>query len=106
VTFQWIHQHRAELDVALACRVLGVSRAGYYAWARRPTCGRASRRRDLTARIRAAHASSRNTYGSPRVTAELKDAGVARCCTTATAACSTRAGGTGRCSTRAGSRAA
>jgi transposase InsO family protein len=79
VTFRWIHQRRGQFDVALACRVLGVSRAGYYAWATRRPAARRVRRDELTARIRAAHAASRNTYGSPRVTAELKEAGVAVC---------------------------
>jgi transposase InsO family protein len=81
VTFKWIHDRRGELDVALMCRVLGVSRAGYYAWAtRRPAAAaRGVRRAALAARIRVAHASSRHTYGSPRVTAELQDQGVAVC---------------------------
>ena len=77
--FQWMHEHRACFDVALMCHVLGVSRAGYYASIERPPSGRERRRRDLAGRIRAAHASSRGTYGSPRVTAELNDAGVSVC---------------------------
>ena len=80
MTFKWIHDHRAQLDdVALACRVLGVSRAGYYAWTKRPPSERHARRRDLTARIRAAHERSRRTYGSPRIAVELKDSGVSVC---------------------------
>ena len=79
---QWMREHRACFDVALMCHVLGVSRAGYYASIHRPPSGRERRRRDLAERIRAAHASSRGTYGSPRVTAELKDAGVSVCANT------------------------
>jgi transposase InsO family protein len=77
-----MHDHRACFDIALMCLVLGVSRAGYYASIERPPSRRARRRRDLAARIRAAHASSRGTYGSPRVTAELKHAGVSVCANT------------------------
>jgi transposase InsO family protein len=74
-----MRQHRDRFDVALMCQVLGVSRAGYYASIERPPSGRELRQRDLAGRIRAAHASSRGTYGSPRVTAELKGAGVIVC---------------------------
>jgi len=59
------------------CRMLEVSRAGYYAWRRRPVSAREQRRVELTARIHAAHQDSRGTYGSPRITVELKAAGVA-----------------------------
>jgi transposase InsO family protein len=79
VKFRWMHEHRACFDVRLMCHVLGVSRAGYYAWTSRPPGTRELRQRDLAARIRTAHASSRGTYGSPRVTAELKDQGVSVC---------------------------
>ena len=83
MTFQWIHDHRQELrgiaDVGLMCRTLGVSRPGYYAWVSRSPSEREVRQRELTRRIRAAHASSRRTYGSPRVTVELKSQGVAVC---------------------------
>jgi transposase InsO family protein len=65
--------------VAVLCDVLEVSRSGYYAWHRRPVSARASRRAALAERIRAAHADSRGTYGSPRVHAELDAAGVAVC---------------------------
>jgi transposase InsO family protein len=83
VTFRWIRDHREELrgiaDVGLICRTLGVSRPGYYAWAKRPASGRDVRRRELLGRIRAAHAASRGTYGSPRVAVELKACGVRVC---------------------------
>jgi transposase InsO family protein len=57
------------------CRVLGVSRAGLYAAGRRgPSC-RAQANAGLRAEIRAIHATSRQTYGSPRVHAELRARG-------------------------------
>jgi len=72
--------------VALSCRLLGVSRSGYYAW-RGPAGpdgrwrGRAPSPRArgdgaLTSEIRRIHADSRGTYGSPRVHAELCFSGV------------------------------
>ncbi len=60
-----------DVDVAVACRVLEVSRTGYYAWRERPTSARAVANADLIETITAIHEGSRGTYGSPRVHAEL-----------------------------------
>jgi transposase InsO family protein len=57
--------------VEVACRMLGVSASGYYAWRRRPCSARAVRHAWLTDCIRAVHAASRGTYGARRVQAEL-----------------------------------
>jgi putative transposase len=58
------------------CRVLGVSPSGYYAWQARPCSARAEADTLLTERIEKIHARSRETYGAPRVHAELRDEGV------------------------------
>lgn len=57
------------------CRVLEVSRAGYYAWRKREPSERARRDAELTKRIERIHERSRETYGRPRIHAELKEAG-------------------------------
>jgi transposase InsO family protein len=59
------------------CRVLGVSRSGWYAWQARvrPTT-RELRDAELLEKIRAIHEKSRGTYGSPRVHAQLCRDGV------------------------------
>jgi len=54
------------------CKVLGVSRAGFYAWERRAPCDRELTDAWLTEKIRAIHAKSRGTYGSRRIHAELR----------------------------------
>ena len=59
------------LSVPVACRVLGVSESGFYAWRKRPPSARAIRHAWLTARIRQVHQASRGTYGARRVQAEL-----------------------------------
>ena len=74
--FSWIDEHRQQFEVELMCRVLEVSRSGYYAWRDRPLSVRRERRARVTEQIRAVHDESRGTYGSPRVTVELKDQGV------------------------------
>jgi transposase InsO family protein len=62
--------------VSVLCRTLNVTRGGYYAWRDRPLCARRQRRADVVEQIRRAHDDSRGTYGSPRVTVELKESGV------------------------------
>jgi putative transposase len=57
------------------CRALGVSRSGYYRWRQEPVSEREKENEKLAAAIRDIHERSRNTYGSPRVHAELKDRG-------------------------------
>ena len=63
--------HRAEHRVATLCRVLGVSKSGYYAWLKRRPSDREMQDKELTQKIRGFHKASRGTYGSPRVTADL-----------------------------------
>jgi len=70
-----IRRHEGAYTVALMCRVLRVSRAGYYAWRRRPTPARAVADATLTTTIAAIHDTSRRTYGSPRVHAALRAQG-------------------------------
>ena len=61
--------------MSVLCRLHGVSRAGYYAWLRRPASARALGDAVLVDRIREEHRKSRQTYGSPRVHAALSRAG-------------------------------
>lgn len=68
--------HQAEFPIATMCRVLGVSRSGYYAWLKRPPSDRTKRDAALTERIEAIHERSRGTYGSPRIHAELRAHGI------------------------------
>lgn len=63
--------------MTVLCRLHGVSRAGYYAWRRRPASNRAVGDRSLVEKIRQVHQDSRETYGSPRVHAALSRAGEA-----------------------------
>ena len=58
------------------CRVLTVSRSGYYAWLKRPTSSREMADQELSQQIKEIHQQSRQTYGSPRIQAELAENGV------------------------------
>jgi transposase InsO family protein len=64
--------HESEHDVKRMCRVLGVSRSGYYAWRSRPKSRRAQANEKLLVRIREEYQLSRKTYGSPRIHAALR----------------------------------
>lgn len=57
------------------CKVLEVSRSGYYAWQQRPESARQRDDQALRGTIREIHRQSRGTYGSPRIHAELQARG-------------------------------
>lgn len=69
-------------SITRLCHVLDVSRSGYYAWRQRQSRApgkRRQRRTELVQQIRQAYADSDGTYGSPRITAELRAGGVPVC---------------------------
>jgi putative transposase len=75
VKFELIDAQKARFPLSFMCRQLGVSRAGFYAWKRRPESERQKADRALAAEVAAVHQRSRGTYGSPRVHAELRARG-------------------------------
>ncbi len=60
---------------AAACRALGVSRSWFHRWAGGQLAPRAARRERLQAEIRRLFAAHEGKYGSPRITADLREAG-------------------------------
>ena len=73
--FAFIQAHARIWRVTTMCRVLEVSRAGYYAWRARPLCERVKTDRVLTAKIREIQRAVKQRYGSPRVPQELRALG-------------------------------
>lgn len=73
--FAHIDAEKAVHSVAMLCRILGVSRSGYYAWTRREPSRRSKRDAELRVRLRAHHRASRGTYGAPRLHADLQAEG-------------------------------
>lgn len=74
--FALIDRAKAEFPIHRLCRVLGVSQSGYFAWKGRPACRRQRDDMVLLAHVRSAFALSNGTYGSPRMTRELRDSGL------------------------------
>ncbi len=66
---------KANYPVTVLCRVLQVSRAGFYAWLGRPEPERVRRDQQLSVLVQASFEESRKTYGSPRVLRDLIDWG-------------------------------
>jgi putative transposase len=58
------------------CRAADLSRSGFYAWRRRTESRRAVEDRRLLVEIKAVHQKSRQTYGSPRIHADLRARGI------------------------------
>lgn len=77
--YAFIEAQRKDHGVRTLCKALRVSASGYYAARKRPPSARAQRQSMLVIKIREAHAASRQSYGAPRVHAELAAQGVACC---------------------------
>lgn len=76
--FRFVDAEKARFPVSLLCKMVGVSKSGYYAWKARPPSKRSQEDAVLTQKIHEIHQRSRETYGYPRVHAELCALGV-RC---------------------------
>lgn len=76
--FRFVSAHRAAFGVKRLCRVLAVSRSGFYRWAASELTrqARVAAEDALAEQIKAIHAGSGGAYGSPRVTVELRAQGV------------------------------
>jgi len=66
---------KGEHTIRLLCELLGVAPSGYYRWRQGDPSQRQRDDAALTAQIAAAHATSRGTYGVPRIVEELRAAG-------------------------------
>lgn len=75
--FELVDRAKRDFPVQRLCRVLGVSQSGYFAWRNRLPSQRQRQDMVLLAHVRSAFALSNGTYGSPRMTRELQDQGLA-----------------------------
>jgi transposase InsO family protein len=75
VRFAFIEAEKAVFPITQSCAVLGVSRAGFYAWRGRSLGERAAADQRLAVEVAAIHTESQRRYGSPRVHRELRARG-------------------------------
>lgn len=74
--FGFIQTYGRELGVRYLCNWLGVSRSGYYDWAKRAPSERSVKDIELAEKILQIHKESRGVYGSPRIHRTLQNNGV------------------------------
>ena len=75
--YEFIKTQCSTFAVVKMCKVLRVSRSGYYDWSTRPESSRSKENKLLLEEIRDIHEKSHETYGSPRIADELNDRGYA-----------------------------
>jgi len=82
VKYAFIQSHLSEYPVECSCRVLEVSRSGYYDWLGRPESASSKRMEELKMKIEKAHEENRSVYGSRRVCESLNAEGEGVCVNT------------------------
>ena len=75
--FRLVDAAKKDFPVARLCKLLDVSPSGYFAWKDRPASERQRQDLVLLAHVRSAFSLSHETYGSPRMTHELREQGLA-----------------------------
>lgn len=73
--YAFVQAHEAQFSVAAMCRVLRVTRSGYYAWKQRGECPREAENRRLDEAIQRLYDLHKGRYGAPRLTVELRAEG-------------------------------
>ncbi len=73
--YQFMHEHEKEFSLERMSKMLNVSRSGYYQFMKSKPSKQAYENESLLVKIKKIHEDSRQTYGSPRIHAELGSAG-------------------------------
>ena len=73
--YQFMKDHKKKFSIERMSKVFNVSRSGYYRFVGRPSSKRAIENRRLLEKIKVSHREARQTYGSPRIHAELRAQG-------------------------------
>jgi len=74
--FEFVKAHHAIWPVTTQCRLLEVSTSGYYAWLKRPPSQHSQADDAIADAVEVYYDRSRETYGRPRIQADLRDAGI------------------------------
>ena len=73
--FQFISDNRGQFNLSAMCRIMSVSRSGFYEWLSRPASKRSKEYQALKADIRVIHEKNRQLYGERRIKDDLADLG-------------------------------
>lgn len=73
--YHFIQAEKARYPIAVLCRVMAVTRSGFYAWCQQPISRRGQQDQALLAQIRRCHQDSDGSYGSPRIHRDLRAQG-------------------------------
>ena len=73
--FRFVRENRGKYKLGKMCKLLGVSRSGYYKWLKRKASNRDIENRKLYFEIKMIYVENRKSYGSPRIFKELRSRG-------------------------------
>ena len=76
VKYQFIKEHAKEFSIQVMCKVLSVSRGGFYAFEKRSISDAEIKRNALDSKISHIYTVHKGNYGSPRITKELHGLGI------------------------------
>ena len=74
--YQMIQRYSSHFKVSKMCRIMDVSRSGYYAFLQRPESDLSKRQKTVLAEIKIIHKENHEIYGAPRITVELNNKGI------------------------------
>jgi putative transposase len=84
--YRFIEAHADEFSPQMMCRLLGVARAGYYAWLAHPISDRAHENARLLRLIHSSFVASHGIYGAPRILMDLREGSASPAASTASPA--------------------
>lgn len=71
-----IKEHIGQFSIKLMCRVLTVSRSGFYKWRSKPVSGRAEQKKKVERAVLDTYSTYKARYGAPRIAEELNAIGI------------------------------
>lgn len=78
--YAWIKDHLDSFRPSSMCKVLKVSRSGYYAWKKRKPSSQAQRRKQIAKAVEESHNASKGTYGHRRIHTDVTEDDQIQCC--------------------------
>ncbi|WP_249365325.1 IS3 family transposase [Cytobacillus citreus] len=76
VKYDFIHHHHSQYRVEKMCKVLGVSKSGYFKWIKRPKSSRQKKHEELSQQVLKTHIEFKQRYGSIKITKMLNKRGI------------------------------